>query len=370
MPKRNHVIRRYYLRNANYFSRFADTIAEKNWMILRRVCLIAFMLIAAYFLLALFAFREASLLAAYGVYLALSFCLSIFVWRRKSPPSNRVVRVSCLAFILLVLAFILMISVFPYPSRPAIFYPIVSLALSFPFILPSGQSGLLFTGMEAVFLLLSGLFKTVEAFNYDAFSSVTAWILTLVIVGVVQELRLREGEALTLLEIASSTDVTTTLPNRRTLNHYLENRFALCSSEQQPIAVLLLDLDNFKAFNDQYGHVAGDACLSQIGTALREYADAQGVFAARYGGEELVAVAIGEAAERYAVLAEDIRRLVEGCSLSLREGKVHITASIGGDRMVPQPADTYLDLLKRADAALYRAKAAGKNRVVLFSAPG
>lgn len=359
--------RRFGRRNAHYFTHFEKSVAEKNWIAIRRVSVCSLVLLAGYFIVAMFVFRQTMLLAMYEVFILLHIGLTAYTLRKRSVPSARRAEAVCLTYIVLIMAFITAISVFPYPDRPAIFFPLFCLLMNVMFILPFWHITGLLTAIEAVFLLLIRLFKEPATFGYDLFSSITAWLLGVILTYMLLDLHFREGKALARLEVASSVDVTTTLPNRRAFNERLASLFAQCADRGQPLALLMLDIDGFKAFNDRYGHVAGDECLYQVGTALRAYAEETGIFTARYGGEELVILLPGSQAGRHLEIAESIRRLVADCAVPLEREEVRVTVSVGAAVVSPRRGDSYLDLIKMADAALYRAKDAGKNRVVPYS---
>lgn len=166
------------------------------------------------------------------------------------------------------------------------------------------------------------------------------------------------------LEALSATDALTGLANRRRFDEAIAHEWARARRNGQPLAVLLIDLDHFKAYNDRFGHQAGDECLRRIGRVLGERVRRAGEVAARYGGEEFVVVASNTGADEAAALAESIRAGIEA------EGIEHpaaaggcVTASIG-IAVLPVDGDEPIEqLVERADQALYRAKSAGRNRV-------
>jgi diguanylate cyclase (GGDEF)-like protein len=164
------------------------------------------------------------------------------------------------------------------------------------------------------------------------------------------------------LENMALRDGLTGLYNRRFLDEMLERDLAKLKRENKVAAVLLLDVDHFKRFNDTHGHQAGDEALRRVGTALAASVRASDV-ACRYGGEEfLVFLPDCNLAEATAK-AETIRATVAGTSMSMGERVIpSVTISIGL-AMFPAHAATRGQIIQNADAALYRAKAAGRNRV-------
>ena len=165
------------------------------------------------------------------------------------------------------------------------------------------------------------------------------------------------------LEKEAITDGLTGLFNHRHFYNRLEFEINRAARANSPLSVLILDVDNFKKYNDKYGHPKGDEVLRRCSAAIRE--SVRGIdIAARYGGEEF-AVILAETDKKGAIVAaENIRRAIEAQKFSDGEGDVphNVTVSIG---VSSYPADTkeMNDLVKKADDALYTAKREGKNRV-------
>ena len=165
----------------------------------------------------------------------------------------------------------------------------------------------------------------------------------------------------------SETDALTNLANRRKFDLAYESEWERALRLQQPMAVVILDVDDFKQYNDRYGHQAGDNCLRTLAQVLREHARRVMDVAARYGGEEFALVLPGMTGVEAASLAEDVRRWVERAGIEhegMGRGNV-VTVSAGVAALVPKRGASPMDLLSAADAALYAAKAKGKNVVVL-----
>lgn len=165
------------------------------------------------------------------------------------------------------------------------------------------------------------------------------------------------------LKELSDTDFLTGLYNRR---HFLERFSAIGSPEspgQERIALLLLDIDHFKLYNDSYGHLAGDDCLRTVAQAIRGTLNRGEDFCARFGGEEFVLCLPGTDLEGARTVAELVRRNVEALAIEHRTSPTApiVTLSIG--IAGAEPGDTLESLSHRADLALYRAKTQGRNRI-------
>ncbi len=178
---------------------------------------------------------------------------------------------------------------------------------------------------------------------------------------------LKEKHARQLLRQYSMEDSLTGLANRRRLDEVLESEWHRARRERQPLALVILDIDHFKAFNDFYGHQAGDGCLCKVATSLRKNVRRAGDLVARYGGEEFMVVLPNTDGRGAVEVAEAMRRSV--MHLNLRHkgapGTRQVTISAGVAATVPGQgaAEGVAELIAAADRALYRAKHEGRNTV-------
>jgi diguanylate cyclase (GGDEF)-like protein len=169
--------------------------------------------------------------------------------------------------------------------------------------------------------------------------------------------------------IMATTDGLTGICNRQRFDELLENEWRRAQRTQTPIALLMIDADDFKAFNDKHGHQAGDAALAALAQCIAGGATRAADLAARYGGEEFSVLLPGESVEGALLVAEKIRATV----LTLRDqqqGRPDIspTISVGVASIIPQIGLSARDLVKSADAALYKAKQQGRDCCVTASA--
>lgn len=161
-------------------------------------------------------------------------------------------------------------------------------------------------------------------------------------------------------------DGLTGIANRRFFDTAFSNEWNRHLRSQRHLAVLIADIDDFKAFNDTYGHPQGDTCLKAVGGTFARMLRRAGDLAARYGGEEFVGLLPETDTKQAEILAERIRSSVENLSIthaSSGTAKV-VTVSIGVAAMVPDSGKGPAQLLSEADKALYQAKKSGRNRVV------
>jgi diguanylate cyclase (GGDEF)-like protein len=162
----------------------------------------------------------------------------------------------------------------------------------------------------------------------------------------------------------SLTDGLTGLANRRHFDEVLAREGDRSRRDGRPMSLLMLDVDWFKYYNDQYGHPAGDVVLCQIARILLESVRRPGDLAARYGGEEFAVILPGLDVHAAEGMAERIRARVEALAITHAHGlSGRVTISIGVAEMDLDDAHGAETLVGRADAALYRAKAGGRNRV-------
>ncbi|MEO6173441.1 MAG: diguanylate cyclase, partial [Arenimonas sp.] len=158
-----------------------------------------------------------------------------------------------------------------------------------------------------------------------------------------------------LSELATEDSLTGVL-NRRALEQGLQREWYRCLDQRRPLSTLMIDVDHFKLYNDKHGHLEGDVLLREIAQTLKNSHDAKRELLARFGGEEFALILPGVNLDDAMQRADKIRQTV-----SQQNGNV--TVSIGVAGFIPSIQMEQISLLRRADAALYRAKRAGRNRV-------
>ncbi|MDQ2149456.1 diguanylate cyclase [Alcaligenaceae bacterium C4P045] len=164
----------------------------------------------------------------------------------------------------------------------------------------------------------------------------------------------------------SNLDGLTGLANRRYFDEYLGAEWQRALREQRDIALMMVDVDHFKRYNDTYGHVAGDGALQQVAQALQGTADRSTDLAARYGGEEFSLVMPNTSLGGARLIGEKLRRAVAALAVEHKASTTGdiLSVSIGAATMVPQHGMTFTALVDAADRNLYAAKHQGRNQVV------
>ncbi len=170
------------------------------------------------------------------------------------------------------------------------------------------------------------------------------------------------------LRVLSITDPLTGKYNRRYIEDYLKRELDLAVRTKDPITILMIDLDHFKDYNDEYGHPAGDIALKQLGDILVQTVRKTDVVA-RYGGEEWIICLSRTNRAGGANIAEKLRKALESNVFQLKGIETRITVSIG-IASAPEDGIHYDAIVEAADTALYQAKERGRNQVQVFSGPG
>ncbi len=175
------------------------------------------------------------------------------------------------------------------------------------------------------------------------------------------------------LEEQSRLDGLTGIPNRRRFDSLLAMHWKQGVREGRPLSLIMVDIDNFKAYNDRYGHQAGDDCLKSVAETLSKLIRRPMDFAARYGGEEFVCLLPFTAHEGAVLISENLRAGVEAKQIphaGSDTGSV-VTISLGAATMVPTKDSSPKTLVEAADKKLYEAKKSGKNqaRSIILESP-
>lgn len=174
------------------------------------------------------------------------------------------------------------------------------------------------------------------------------------------------NEANNKLELLSRTDSLTELANRRYFNDYLDLEWNRAIREKIPISLLMIDIDYFKFFNDNYGHIQGDRCLKEVAKELKDSLNRSIDFVARYGGEEFVLVLPNTLNAE--IVAQRCQKNIESLEIPHEYSKVskYVTVSIGLTTMIPSLELSKTQLIMQADKALYQAKEKGRNQICIL----
>ena len=197
-----------------------------------------------------------------------------------------------------------------------------------------------------------------------------AFAVTLVLLSMALSAQLRRRmRAESELALLARTDGLTGLNNRRTLGEILDQEWRRAKRNRSVFSLLFVDIDRFKAYNDTYGHQAGDDTLAAVARCIGENIRRPADSAARYGGEEFIVVLPDTPPESAASIAEKIRTAISRLAIEHAGSEYgRVTASIGAASWTPERGGEVSAVIRAADEALYTAKASGRNKVSLFDA--
>ncbi|WP_170942305.1 diguanylate cyclase, partial [Noviherbaspirillum denitrificans] len=161
----------------------------------------------------------------------------------------------------------------------------------------------------------------------------------------------------------------TGIANRRRFDLHLEDEFRRAKRNASPLSLIMIDVDSFKDYNDNYGHQRGDQCLAQIAGALGGVLNRSSDLVARYGGEEFTVVLPDTNEDGAMQIAEAMRAEIEALNIEHAHSRVakFVTISLGVSTVVPEHLSNTGSLIHAADRALYQAKRSGRNCVVTYS---
>jgi len=167
--------------------------------------------------------------------------------------------------------------------------------------------------------------------------------------------------------LLSNVDRLTGIPNRRAIDAFMEKEVKSAFRTNRSIGLLMIDIDHFKDYNDHYGHVSGDHCLTQIAEALQGTLLRPGDLVGRYGGEEFLCILPEVQPDGILFVAEKLRKTVEELAIPHAYSPVsdRITVSIGALWTLPGKDDDATSLIEAADNALYQSKESGRNRITM-----
>ncbi|MFQ7551376.1 MAG: GGDEF domain-containing protein [Blautia marasmi] len=225
---------------------------------------------------------------------------------------------------------------------------------------PYGQENVFSTLVNSIFICLLSI-----VYSYRMYHARLTGIYDKIIIDQKNQQLEAANEKLDRL---SMTDTLTTLGNRRYLEESVNSPLEKYGVHMGSLAVLLLDIDFFKQYNDRYGHQQGDVCLKTVASVLSSFSKQEDFQAVRYGGEEFVLVTTGLSAEEIMAKAEQIRMSVASTQISAPQKiNTSVTVSIGVSYHASWKPGLLETAIEEADRALYRAKQNGRNKTILFT---
>jgi diguanylate cyclase (GGDEF)-like protein len=167
------------------------------------------------------------------------------------------------------------------------------------------------------------------------------------------------------LRLIANIDGLTQIANRRRFDDYLQVEWQRHQRENKPLALILIDIDYFKNYNNHYGHQGGDDCLIQVAQTLAKVPKRATDLVARYGGEEFVAILPNTKTEQALIVAESMKKAIAALNIPHAQSNINkkISISLGVASLIPGPENCLEDLIFQADQVLYLAKNQGRDRV-------
>ncbi|MEO1799473.1 MAG: diguanylate cyclase [Cyanobacteria bacterium J06629_2] len=159
------------------------------------------------------------------------------------------------------------------------------------------------------------------------------------------------------------------MANRRRFDEYITQEWSRCAREREYLSLLLCDVDYFKAYNDTYGHQAGDSCLYEVAKGIERAVKRPADVAFRYGGEEFAVILPHTEGQGAIRVAEEIHEQIQQLRIPHSSSQVseYVTLSVGISSIIPDTRTSPHNLISAADSALYDAKLKGRNRVIYRS---
>lgn len=178
------------------------------------------------------------------------------------------------------------------------------------------------------------------------------------------EIQLQEGNR--QLQLIANLDGLTQVANRRCFNDYLKNQWHTHLEKQQPLTLIMIDIDYFKLYNDHYGHQQGDECIYRVAQGIAMIIKRPTDLTARYGGEEFAVILSNTKIEGGLIIADLIQSTIASFEMPHEKSQVssYVTLSIGVSCLIPNENISLEDLIGNADKALYEAKNQGRDRVI------
>lgn len=266
--------------------------------------------------------------------------------------------------IALIYSFGIYIGCFNIMDLPSVMFPVFLICLPMVFILPTIEINIFNLIFIAIFLWFSVQFKSDTVTFIDQSNILACFFISTVTSYTVNCARMKEISSGQKLEMVCNTDELTNLHNRRSFNKYIVHIFDKTPANQ--LTLMMIDIDNFKDYNDCYGHICGDNCLVTIGEIFKEFEANHDCYIARYGGEEFVLVDNKHTLQEAVLIAKELIHIISETNIEhIKSNYRKITLSVGISCKATSNVTSYIDLINLADDALYQAKSNGKNTYMI-----
>ncbi|MCU0105546.1 GGDEF domain-containing protein [Acholeplasma vituli] len=356
---------------ASYMSKNAQQLAKDSLENLRMVSLVSLFICGIFTIIGLTIFGENYFLYVGLVYI---YCLLIvFTYSTdRMIKTNRIkpkhVYHLILTFLIGMSLGLIFINTFILRDIPPVFFNLFMVLYPILFILKERDLILYQVGSATLFLVISFLYhdRSFYLFQMDVFLIVTGLLIGIPVNIMVLKLRRRELYMKELFVAYSHLDELTKLPNRRAFNLHIEALFKFNKENNIPLGIALFDVDDFKLFNDNHGHLEGDSILEKLATLIQTQVD-RDTFFARFGGEEFIGVFSGQTIEVIRRKLDNIKLNLDNLNIWNKYTNRKLTISIGLCYLTDLSQITYMKLIDNADIALYKSKIYGKDKIELYT---
>ncbi|MDD3140837.1 MAG: GGDEF domain-containing protein [Lachnospiraceae bacterium] len=341
-----------------FFRESKIEIAHTNLKLLQLFSMTASVLFVSYFVFTNIFFPEKSISLKYAIIILVFLLFFNFCQRyeTRNGINYRVIEALSILFLFVLSALAVVISVFPHPSDPEVFWSVFIMTIPVMFILKPFYVYLVLGCAEVSFIFLVSKYKAKECVPHDIFISITAFLFSLIITVVVFGLRVRDNNAKAKYFRMSILDSLTGIRNKHSFEE--ESKRYLHHKGEEGCTLMVIDLDNFKKINDERGHQTGDYVLKKFGEIL-QYTFRSNDIIGRIGGDEFCVLI--KRLNDAKVSKENAEKILKNIG---QISDMRITCSIGiaisTDRHM-----TYEKLFCLADKALYKSKKSGKNKYTI-----
>lgn len=359
------------IKEDTYFYRFSQEIGQSNVKMMRSMSM--FMLVISFFVIGstFTFFGESSLRNVYiPIVLFEIGVLALFQWQKSKTLSTKLSNFLTVLHLFHMLAFSGYIGVVYCRHETAIIFLVVLTIASMIYSLPTMLSMSICTICTIIVIVASFFYKESYWFESDTLNGIGILIFSIMFGWRINRVRAEEAfaraDVLRLneeLKKISITDLLTGLYNHRSFqDNYYEMFYKACAL-RQPFGVIMMDLDKFKAYNDNYGHVAGDNCLRRVAEAISNAVPKEAMVC-RYGGEEFIVLLNERLCMEAATIGEEIKQAVVALDIPHKYNGLQndvVTLSLGAFVGVPVNGEQPMNFVDQADQALYQSKKNGRN---------
>lgn len=344
----------------DYFADYNKEIAVRNLQFMRTVGYVGTIVYIGYFAFTELLYMEWAISPLYGFIVPLLLLFSVYAKKALAAEkiNTRGALNATLALHIVLMLYVMIMSVFPHPGVPSAYYPLFLLLAPVLIILPAWQHLMINASSLVIFYVLVLNFKSAACWPHELFEATTSAVFSGIVIVFMTQYRIQSDSLKSMYYKLSRSDALTGTVNKATGEAAVREYMAEMRHNEHG-AMLLVDIDDFKRYNDQYGHLAGDRLLKTVGSTLVALCRKDDIVC-RFGGDEFVILLKGiqmpEAAAQKALdIIEAIAEIDNGC-------RRRQTCSIGISYCDKDCVSGGEEAIQRADAALYQAKRKGKNR--------